>query len=60
MASRRMFNISLLNADDFFELDSSAKILYFYLALNADDDGFISGLTAYKDLSGVRRMTLRR
>ena len=44
MASRRMFNIALLNADDFFELESSAKILYFYLALNADDDGFISGL----------------
>ncbi len=44
MANRRMFNIALISADEFFELENSAKILYFYLALTADDDGFINGL----------------
>ncbi len=44
MASRRMLNIALMNSDEFWELTDKAKILYFYLALNADDDGFIIGL----------------
>jgi len=44
MASRRMFNIALINSDEFWGLSDKSKILYFYLALNADDDGFIIGL----------------
>ena len=39
MATRRMFNIEILESDKFLELSNSAKILYFYLCLGADDDG---------------------
>lgn len=40
MASRRMYSKDFILADTFIELEHSAKVLYFYLMANADDDGF--------------------
>lgn len=40
MAQRRMFSIGLLESDSFLELSNDSKVLYFYLAIRSDDDGF--------------------
>ncbi|MFU2180741.1 conserved phage C-terminal domain-containing protein [Streptococcus pluranimalium] len=41
MAQRRMFSKKITDTDKFMAMPDSAKILYFYLNMNADDDGFI-------------------
>lgn len=41
MADRRMFSRSILLSDDFLDLSSDAQRLYFFLNLEADDDGFV-------------------
>ena len=42
MAERRMFSKTIINSDLFLDLPSSAQNLYFYLSLNADDEGFVN------------------
>jgi len=42
MAERRMFSRSLVESDNFLSMNRNANILYFYLNLEADDDGFVS------------------
>lgn len=44
MASRRMFNIGILEGDTFLDMDSSSQMLYIHLSMNADDEGFISSV----------------
>ena len=39
MAERRMFSKSLIHATTFTDLPKSAQLLYFHIALEADDDG---------------------
>ena len=41
MAKRRMFSISLMESDEFYELSALTQALYFHLNLNADDDGIV-------------------
>ena len=41
MATRRMFNTSFINSDQFQELDVASQCLYFALLSRADDDGFV-------------------
>ena len=41
MAQRRMFNKLVTNNDKFLEMPLTAQALYFHLAMNADDDGFV-------------------
>lgn len=41
MADRRMFSRAVVEADRFLDLPPWSQALYFHLALNADDDGFI-------------------
>ena len=41
MADRRMFSRAVVEADRFLDLPWKSQALYFYLSLNADDDGFI-------------------
>ncbi len=43
MAIRRMFSKNIVESDMFLDMPASAKLLYFYLLLNADDDGFVNG-----------------
>lgn len=42
MAYKRMFNRELLESDKFLELSHNAKVLYFYLNLTADNEGFVN------------------
>ena len=42
MAERRMFSKTVVDDDLFSQLSKDARLLYFYLGLAADDDGFIS------------------
>lgn len=44
MAERRMFSKTLMESDSFIELSDKAKLLYIYLGLTADDDGFIGSI----------------
>ena len=42
MAQRRMFSKHVIDTDDFLEMPASSQVLYFHLAMRADDDGFIA------------------
>ena len=52
MAERRMFAKTIIDSDTFLDMPKTAQLLYFHLALNADDDGFIysfeSGIVVIK------------
>ena len=41
MAERRMFSKTIIDSDLFMDLPVEAQVLYFHLAMRADDDGFI-------------------
>lgn len=43
MANRRMFSKDVLYSEAFLDLPKSAQTLYFYLCIEADDYGFLSG-----------------
>lgn len=53
MAARRMFSRHLIESDSFTDMQASARLLYFHLALRADDDGFISAARATLRMTGV-------
>jgi len=42
MAQRRMFALKIIDTDLFLDMPVSSQLLYFQLAMRADDDGFIS------------------
>lgn len=42
MAERRMFAKTIIDSDAFLEMPQSSQLLYFHLAMRADDDGFIN------------------
>ena len=42
MAERRMFTKKITESDSFLDMPSSSQMLYFHLAMNADDDGFVN------------------
>ena len=42
MAERRMFAKTIVDSDAFLEMPATAQMLYFHLAMRADDDGFIN------------------
>ena len=42
MAERRMMAKSVIETDKFMDMPATAKVLYFYLMLAADDDGFVA------------------
>lgn len=41
MAQRRMFTLKIVDSDAFLDMPISSQVLYFHLAMRADDDGFI-------------------
>jgi len=41
MAQRRMFSLKVIDTDEFMDMPQSSQLLYFNLAMRADDDGFI-------------------
>ena len=42
MAERRMFSKSIVESDAFLDMPVTARLLYFTLGMEADDDGFIN------------------
>lgn len=42
MAERRMFAKTIIDSDMFLDMPASTQMLYFHLAMRADDDGFIN------------------
>lgn len=42
MAERRMFAKSVIDSDLFLDMPPTTQMLYFHLAMRADDDGFIN------------------
>ena len=42
MAKRRMFSLEVVDTDAFMDMPVGSQLLYFHLAMRADDDGFIS------------------
>ncbi len=42
MAERRMISKKVIHGDDFMDLPITSKNLYFYLMIEADDDGFVN------------------
>lgn len=42
MAQRRMFSLKIVDTDAFIDMPPSSQLLYFHLAMRADDDGFVS------------------
>ncbi len=44
MGNRRMFSKNVIGTDRFFDMSSKTQLIYFYLNLEADDDGFIGNV----------------
>lgn len=42
MANRRMFSLKIVDTDAFLDMPPTSQLLYFHLAMRADDDGFVS------------------
>ncbi len=42
MGKKRMFSSDVIDTDSFLDMTRGAKLLYFYLGMHADDDGFVS------------------
>lgn len=42
MATKRMFDKSIIETDSFSDLPMTAKAIYFLLGMEADDEGFVS------------------
>lgn len=42
MAERRMFAKSVIDSDLFLDMPATTQVLYFHLAMRADDDGFVN------------------
>lgn len=43
MAERRMFAKTIIDSDAFLDMPVTARLLYYDLAMRADDDGFVNG-----------------
>lgn len=41
MATKRMFSLKVVDSDAFMDMPQSVQLLYFHLAMRADDDGFV-------------------
>lgn len=53
MAERRMFAKSILSSDDFIDLPIRSRLLYFDLAMQADDDGMINNARSILRMNGL-------
>lgn len=59
MAQKRMFNISILESDEFLEMPDSSQILYIHLSMNADDDGFVDNWKSIMRMTGKKEDDLK-
>lgn len=50
MSQRRLFSPDIVESDAFLEMPLSSQVLYFHLAMHADDDGFVNPRTIMRIL----------
>ena len=60
MAERRMFAKGVVSSDAFLDLPLSAQALYFHLAMQADDDGFVGAPRRLMRMVGAAEEDLQR
>ena len=60
MSERRMFAKSITESDAFLDLPLSAQALYFHMAMNADDEGFINSSRRICGMCGAGEADLDR
>ena len=60
MAERRMFAKTIIDSDAFLDLPQTAQLLYFHLAMRADDDGFVNKPKSVLRLIGCAEADLER
>ena len=54
MANRRMFAKTIIDSDAFLDMPPSSQVLYFHLAMRADDDGFINNPKTIMRMVGAK------
>lgn len=54
MAQRRMFAKTVIDSDAFLDMPATAQLLYFHLAMRADDDGFINKPKTIMRMTGCK------
>lgn len=54
MAERRMFAKTIIDSDAFLEMPDSSQLLYFHLAMRADDDGFVNNPKTIMKMCGCK------
>lgn len=59
MAERRMFAKTIVDSDAFLEMPSTSQLLYFHLAMRADDDGFVNKPKTILRMTGSKEDDLR-
>lgn len=59
MAERRMFSRNVVLSDQFLDLPATARCLYFYLGMVADDDGFVNSPRGAIRQSGASEADLK-
>ena len=60
MAERRFLSKEVIENPRFCEMSASARLLYTYLVVNADDDGFITNMKAVQKGCGCSAKALRQ
>lgn len=53
MAERRMFAKTIIDSDAFIDMPTSSRLLYYDLAMRADDDGFINSPKKIARMTGA-------
>ena len=59
MAERRMFAKTIIDSDAFLDMPPAAQLLYFHLAMRADDDGFVNKPKSILRLTGCTEEDLK-
>ena len=59
MAEKRMFSSKIIDSDAFIEMSPMARLLYFSLALHADDDGFTNSIRREMKIVGAQDTDLK-
>lgn len=53
MAEKRMFSKKIVDVDSFLDMPATARLLYYDLAMRADDDGFVGSPRGIMRLTGA-------
>lgn len=54
MAQRRMFSLKVVDTDEFLDMGQGSQLLYFHLAMRADDDGFVNSPKKIMRFAGAK------